>query len=62
MLGNMGVYAAQEIACQNSFVCLAMERGVTSFVSFSKELLNPKMVKKFSLKSFLEQWYLMFPM
>lgn len=35
-----------------------MEREAIAFVRFSKGSLNIKMVKKFSLKSFLEHYFI----
>lgn len=35
-----------------------MERGAIAFITFSKGTLHGEVVKKFSFKSFLEQYYL----
>lgn len=46
------------MVCQNFHVCFVTGREALAFVTFSKGSLNSKMVKKFSLKSFLDQDYL----
>lgn len=55
-----GVHAAREMLCQKFCVCFVMERGAIASVTFSKGTLHREVVKKFSFKSFLEQYYLVF--